>query len=95
MTVFRHWKKLGPKIQTLENATATKPREAARLSKLRVRSERAACALLWLVVPRSGIWAVGEWNPSIRSLFLFARAPENEDEKTGGTNRAARAAVVA
>jgi len=24
-----------------------------------------------------------------------ARAPENEDEKTGGTNRAARAAVVA
>jgi len=36
---------------------------------------------------------VGEWSPSIRSLFLFARAPENEDEKTGGTNRAAEAAV--
>jgi hypothetical protein len=31
----------------------------------------------------------GEWSPSIRSLFLFARVPENEDEKTGGTNRAA------
>ena len=34
----------------------------------------------------------GEWSPSIRSLFLFARAPENEDEKTGGTSRAATAA---
>ena len=70
----RHWKKLGTKIQTLENATA----------------------LSWLAAAAAGgIRAVGEWSPPIRSLFLFARAPENEDEKTGGTNRAARAAVVA
>jgi len=51
--------------------------------------------LTWLAAAAEGGMSFGEWSPSIRSLFLFARAPENEDEKTGGTNRAARAAVVA
>ena len=43
MTV--HWKKFGPKIQTLENATAAKPRNGA-LSKLSGRPDRTACVLL-------------------------------------------------
>ena len=77
-------------------SSGVQPEPSGALSKLRVRPERAACALSWLdAAAAGGIGAVGEWSPSIRSLFLCARAPENEDEKTGGTNRAASAAAVA
>ena len=100
MMVSRHWKNLRPKIQTLESrdsdqaakSSGVQPEPSGALSKLCGRPDRTACALSWLAVPRSGIGAVGEWSPSIRSLFLFARAPKTEEEKTGGTNRAAIAA---
>ena len=97
----RHWKESWPKIQTLEKrdsdqaaeSSGVQPEPSGALSKLCGRSDRTACALSWLAAAAGGgIGAVGEWSPSIRSLFLFARAPENEDEKTGGTNRAASAA---
>ena len=99
----RDWKESRTNIQTLEErdsdqaakSSGVQPEPSGALSTCGFRSESHACALSWLAVPRSGIGAVGEWSPSIRSLFLFARAPENEDEKTGGTNRAAIAAVVA
>ena len=89
--VSRHWKKLEPEIQTLEKrdsdqaakSSGVQPEPSGALSKLRVRPERAACALSWLAVPRSGIGAVGEWSPSIRSLFLFARAPEERRREDG------------
>ena len=42
----------------------------------------------WCLLLKSGRIAEREEN-------LFACAPENEDEKKGGTNRAATAAVVA
>ncbi|HOW97853.1 MAG TPA: hypothetical protein PK634_08700, partial [Kiritimatiellia bacterium] len=90
--VFRHWKKMTPKIRTLENATAAKARKAPAFSRSQAPHE-ASCAVVqtarlalfsWLVVAaQGGIGVVGEWSPSVRSLFLFARAPENEDEKTG------------
>lgn len=77
-------------------SSGVQPEPSGALSKLCGRPDRTDCALSWLAAAAGGgIGAVGEWSPSIRSLFLFARAPENEDEKTGGTNRAARAAVVA
>ena len=102
--VSKRWKELWSKIQTLEKrdsgqaakSSGVQPEPSGALSTMRVRPERAACALSWLAAAATGgIGVVGEWSPSIRSLFLFARAPENEDEKTGGTNRAASAAVVA
>ncbi len=89
-------------VQTLEGAGAENPdigrrdsdqaAKSGALSKLRVRSERAACALSWLAVPRSGIgWLVSEARQSAASSSSRA-PPKNEDEKTGGTNRAASAA---
>ena len=97
----RHWKESWPKIQTLEKrdsdqaakSSGVQPEQSGALSKLRVRSERAACALSWLAVPRSGIgWLVSEARQSAASSSSRA-PPKNEDEKTGGTNRAAEAAV--
>lgn len=51
--VFRHWKKLGAKVQTLEKrdsdqaakSSGVQPEQSGALSKLRVRPERVACAL--------------------------------------------------
>ena len=50
---FRHWKESWPEIQTLEKrdsdqaakSSGVQPEPSGALSKLRVRSERAACAL--------------------------------------------------
>jgi len=58
MKVSRQWKKLGPKIQTLEKrdsdqaakSSGVQPEPSGALSKLRVRPERVACALCWLAV---------------------------------------------
>jgi len=66
--VSRHWKKLRPKIQTLETrdsdqaakSSGVQPEPSGALSKLCGRPDRTACALSWLAVPRSGIGAVGE-----------------------------------
>ena len=89
----RHWKtRQRPSREKLRRSAGAKRRtkQAVRSSRTHgLRSFLAGCAAV------GGIGAVGEWSPSIRSLFLFARAPENEDEKTGGTNRAAEAAVDA
>ena len=89
----RHWKISGPFFQALEKrdsgqaarSSGVQPEQSGALSKLCGRADRTACALSWLAAAAGGgIGAVGEWSPSVRSLFLFARAPENEDEKTGG-----------
>ena len=65
-------------------SSGVQPEPSGALNKLRGRPDRAACALSWLAAAAAGGMSFGEWRPSIRSLFLFARAPENEDEKTGG-----------
>ena len=54
MTVSRHWKKLKPKIQTLEKrdsgqgakSSGVQPEQSAALSKLCGRPDRTACALV-------------------------------------------------
>jgi len=95
MKVSRHWKTLWPKIQTLENATAAKPRSGA-LSKLCGRSDRTACALVLAGCCRRrrhrGGWWVEPVNPQPLPLRARPRKRRREDGRNepGGESRRRR-----